>query len=128
MKILALLLVSLNPVELTATDRVDVAESNRFYDDCWRLVFQQIIFYDWSPHTERFEVRAWRIVKDQSQVPARDWSGGGYSATWVDGDCIRQVRADSFRESWTQYDPELAEREWYPKERRRELRKAEVTK
>ena len=130
MKILALLLVSLNPVELTATDRVDVAESNRFYDFEGREVFHQIIYWGWCPDHERYQVVAWRMVKggDESYIPRRDWSGGGYAATWVDGDVIRRVRADSFRESWTQYDPELAEREWYPKERRRELRKAEVKK
>jgi hypothetical protein len=122
MKIIALLLASLNPVELTATDHVDVAESNKFYDDNGRLVFQQIIYYDWCPNQERYQVRAWRIVKDTSQVQARDWEGGGYAATWVDGECIRRVRADSFRESWTQFDPELAEREYFDKSRRRELR------
>jgi hypothetical protein len=29
------------------------------------------------------------------------------------------VRAASFRETWTQYDPELIERDYLPKEKRR---------
>ncbi|MEX2026593.1 MAG: hypothetical protein WEH44_04820, partial [Pirellulaceae bacterium] len=33
-----------------------------------------------------------------------------------------EVRAATMRESWTQYDPELVEREYLPKEKRRELR------
>jgi hypothetical protein len=127
---LAIILFCIVPVELTAEDHVDVAESNKFYDFEGREVFHQVIYWDWDEDHERFQVVAWRMVKggDESYIPRRDWSGGGYAATWVDGDCIRRVRADSFRETWLQYDPELSEREIYPKERRRELRKAEVTK
>jgi hypothetical protein len=32
------------------------------------------------------------------------------------------------RETWTQYDPELVEREYLPKERRRELRTVKIEK
>jgi hypothetical protein len=32
------------------------------------------------------------------------------------------------RETWTQYDPELLEREFLPKERRRELRNLAATR
>jgi hypothetical protein len=53
---------------------------------------------------------------------------GLWEARWVDGDVLRRVLADSVSESWTQFDPELEAREHYSKERRRELRKAEVTK
>ena len=133
MKGLILFAVMLNPVELTAEDRVDVAESNFFYDENGRLVFQQIIYYDWCPRAERYQVVAWRIVKvDTSKlprepcpgyVPERDWGRGGYVSLWNEGDVLRRVRADSFRESWTQYDPELAEREVLAKEKRAELRR-----
>lgn len=47
--------------------------------------------------------------------------GRGYSATWHDGELLRVIEAASFRETWTQYDPELVERDYLPKERRREL-------
>lgn len=117
-----ILLIAIIPYSPVPEDRVSVAELNHFFDYNGRLIFDQVIYYDWSPHTERFQVRAWRLVKDQSFVPARDWEGGGYLSVWNDGEVIRRVRADSFRESWTQYDPELAEREVLCKERRRELR------
>lgn len=115
------------PREDVARESVDLIELNHFYDEHGRLVFDQVIFYDWSSADARYNVRAWRLVKNPAQLPQRDWSGpaasaGNYSAMWQDGDQLRQVRSQSFRETWTQYDPELVEREYLPKERRKELR------
>lgn len=39
-----------------------------------------------------------------------------------DGDNLRKISAPVFRETWTQYDPELEDREYLPKEQRTELR------
>ena len=39
---------------------------------------------------------------------------------------IPTIESESMRESWTQYDPELAEREYLPKEKRKELRSVKV--
>ncbi len=61
-----LLLCCLNPVDDVARDRVDVIEINHFYDEQGRLVFDQTIFYDWSPDHSRYMVRAWRLVKNPS--------------------------------------------------------------
>ena len=112
----------LNPTEDVARERVDLMEVNHFYDEQGRLVFDQIIFYDWSPEHSRYMVRAWRMVKNPAQLPERDWRDGGYLSVWQDGEVLRRVRAESMRETWTQYDPELIEREYLPRERRRELR------
>jgi hypothetical protein len=71
-------------------------------------------------------VRAWRLVKNPAQLPQRDWQDGGYVAVWHDGEVLRHVHAESMRETWTQYDPELIEREFLPKEQRRELRMVKV--
>jgi hypothetical protein len=110
------------PQEDVTRESVDLIELNHFYDEHGRLVFDQVIFYDWSAGEARYNVRAWRLVKNPSQLPQRDWSGGGYSAMWHDGEQIRHIRSKSIRETWTQYDPELVEREYLPKERRKELR------
>jgi hypothetical protein len=128
MKILALLLLAIIPQELTATDHVDVAELNHFYDYEGRLVFDQVIFWNWDENHERYQVSAWRLAKNQTYRPERDWQFGGYVCRWDDGELIRVVRAESYRETWLQYDVELAERDVLPKTSRRELRKAEVTK
>jgi len=115
--------LGLNPTEDVAREKVDLMEVNHFYDEQGRLVFDQVIFYDWSPEHSRYMVRAWRLVKNPTQLPERDWRDGGYLAVWQDGEIVRRVQAASMRESWTQYDPELVEREFLPKERRKELRK-----
>lgn len=119
---LALSSFAISPREDVATERVDLIEVNHFYDDQGRLVFDQLLFYDWSHNDGRYQLRAWRMVKNQSQLPQRNWQSDSYSAIWQDGDVLRKITAPATRESWTQYDPELTEREFLPKERRRELR------
>jgi hypothetical protein len=120
---LVLLLTSLchNGTDLVVGDQVDLIEVNHFFDEQGRHIFDQTIFYDWCPVQCRYNVRAWRLLKHPSQRPYRDWKGGGYIAVWHDGNLLRRVRSPSFRESWTQYDPELVERDFLPKEQRRDL-------
>ncbi len=118
--------ISLSPSSPVASDSVDLIEVNHFYDEHGRLVFDQVIFYDWCTSENRYQVRAWRLLKKPSQIPHRNLNTGEYLTTWHDGDVLRRVRASSFRESWTQYDPELREREYLPKDRRGELYKMRV--
>ena len=122
---IAVMLASLylNPIEDVSVDRVDLVELNHFHDEQGKQVFDQIIFYDWSPTRGRYNVLAWRLLKHPSQLPVRDWSTGDYVTVWRDNAVVREVRAQTMRESWTQYDPELIERAFLPKEQRRELRK-----
>ena len=123
------------PQDDVARESVDLIELNHFYDEQGRLVFDQVIFYDWSATDARYNVRAWRLVKNAAQLPQRDWASalsgvpaGGYSAMWQDGEQIRHIYSKSIRETWTQYDPELLEREYLPKERRKELRTVKFTR
>ncbi len=109
-------------------EKVDLIEVNHFYDEKGRLVFDQLIFYDWCPERSRYNVRAWRLLKKPIQVPYRNAATGQYLTVWHDGDVLRKIHAESVRESWTQYDPELVEREFLPKEKRRELAKPIVRK
>jgi hypothetical protein len=113
----------LSPVEDVAHDRVDLIEVNHFYDAQGKHVFDQLIFYDWSPSQVRYNVLAWRLYKHPTQIPQRSWRQRDYVARWMDGMVLREVRAETIRESWTQYDPELVERAYLPKEQRRELQK-----
>lgn len=109
------------PAVETVTDMVDLVEVNHFYDDQAQPVFDQVIFYEWSDEHNRFQIRAWRLVKNPSQLPTRNWSTGGYKMIWNDGSVMRNVQAAAMRETWTQYDPEMRERAYFPKEHRREL-------
>lgn len=110
-----------NPLTPVTIDQVDMIEYNHFFDEQGRHVFDQLIFYDWSPREQRYHVRDWRMIKEPSQFPYRDPRRDLYLVTWQDGQVLRQVRARIIRESWTQHDPELSERSYLPKEHRREL-------
>lgn len=129
--LLALLLTfaAVDPGNLVLEETCDCVELNHFYDDDGRHVFDQVIFYAWDGR--RHQVLDWRLVKEPSLRPQRLWSAREerWQCLWADGqnrDQLRRVLASSFRETWTQFDPELAEREFLPKEDRRLLRRAKV--
>jgi hypothetical protein len=124
---LLLATLSLSPADDVVFEHVDLIEVNHYYDDKGQHVFDQLIFYDWSPQCCRYDVRDWRLLKNPAQIPVRNWQRGDYEATWHDGNLLRKVHADGVRETWTQYDPELVQRTALPKEKRRELFKVRVT-
>ena len=106
------------PQSTVLRESVDAIERNYLYNEHGQLVFEQCIFCDVIDGEE--QVVAWRLIKDPAIVPKRDWQGG-YVATWMDADTVRQVRTGSVRETFTQYDPELLAREKLPNEKRRGL-------
>jgi len=116
-----LLLLAANPPELVARDTVDLIEVNHFYDEHGKLVFDQIIFYDWAPDKSRFDVRAWRLLKHSQQLPLWNSERRIWESIWQDGDAFRHITSQIIRETWTQHDPELVERGHLPKEERRGL-------
>lgn len=103
-------LLCILPLSPIARDSCDLVELNRMYDEEGRHVFDQLIWMDWNAAESRHDVVAWRLVKSPAQIPARCWRTGGYVARWQDGDTLREVRADSFRETVTQFDPEVEAR------------------
>ncbi len=100
------------------SQRVDLIELNHFVDEDGREVFRQVIFYDWSKTHRRFHVRAWRLIKQESQLPRRRWNPPMYQCTWHDEGMLRQVWAPSLRETWTQRDPERVNRSLLPEDQR----------
>ena len=124
---LCLSMVSLNPIEDLPTDHVDLVELNHYYNEKGRHVLDQVIFYDWSSAAGRYQIRDWRMIKRVSQIPRRDWRLGGYVAVWHDpleGNVLRKMHAANLRETWTQYDPEIVERSFLKKDKRRKLARA----
>lgn len=115
----ALLLVSLVslPPRQPVPGRVDLVEVNHVYDFAGTRVLCQLVFYDCPPGD--CHVRAWRLLKEASERPVRDWVRGDWIVTWHENDGMHQVRAAAFRETWTQYDVERAERDRLPQERRK---------
>ncbi len=102
-------------------DSVDLVEVNHYHDARGQQGAGQLIFYDWSSQQRRFQVRAWRLIKTDSQLPRRDHRNGTWLIRWHDEGVMREVTAKSRRETWTQYDPELIERENLPQEQRLDL-------
>jgi hypothetical protein len=120
--LLLLALLASDPPRLVATDAVDLLELNHYYDEHGKHVYDQVVFYDFRlGESRRYIVRAWRLVKTPGIQPRRDWSAAGWRSTWFDGELLRDVTALSFRETWTQADPELLNRALLAKEHRREL-------
>lgn len=118
-----------SPATKIADECVDLIEINHFHDDQGRPVFDQIIFYDWSLTDHRYQIRDWRLLKNPNQLPLRRTSDGEYVAVWSDfknRDVLRKTQAKLVRESWTQYDPELVEREFLPEGKRRKLREMPI--
>jgi hypothetical protein len=105
------------------TDKVDLIEINHCYDEKGQLVFDQLLFYDWCPATAHYNVRDWRLLKTPLQLPRRSYETGGFVAVWRDGTTMRKVYAETIRETWTQYDPEILEQQFLPKEQRRSFPK-----
>lgn len=119
-----LILLSVVPRGLVLEDHVDLVEVNHFYDEQGRLVFDQIIW--WGMYPDGLHVREWRNLMTggaAASLPVHI-PGGGYRSFWWDSDRLRLVTATTFTESWTQHDPELADREFVPKELRRLFRRS----
>lgn len=122
--ILLLLLASFGSA--VPVDYCDLIELNHLHDEQGRHVFDQLVYWDFRFEQAAYVVRAWRLQKTPEQIPQRDFERGGYVARWHDNDTLRVVRAKQFRETWTTYDPELANREIFPKDMRRELTRGEA--
>jgi hypothetical protein len=110
-----------DPPQVALTTHVDLVEVNHYFDAEGKPVFNQLIFYDWDEQAGRFNVVAWRLLKNPRQVPVSDSVTGKYSATWHDGRVLRTVRAERRVETWTQFDPETFERAFLPKNERPDL-------
>ena len=117
----ALIAAASHPSSTVLRDDVDLVEVNHYHDERGRRVFDQLIFYDWSEQRKRFQVRAWRLIKSDRQLPRRDHVADVYRVLWHDEGVLREVTAKSMRETWTQYDPELVEREYLPQDQRLDL-------
>lgn len=92
-----------------------VAELNHVYDQCGKKCFTQLIVWDWSDHLSDHHVGAWALVKGIVQIDR----GTVTRITLKQPDGILRVTAGSFRESWTQYDPEIDDRQRVPQGQRR---------
>ena len=106
---LLLSIVTVGPTPIV--DHVDMVELNHRYGLDGELLFDQVIWYDWNQDEERFDIVDFRVIENEEAEPLRkglvwisDWLDEGRycssKVTW------RRVFASSYRETWTDYDPE----------------------
>lgn len=107
----------------TVYDHVDLVELNHFFDGNGKLVFNQVIWWDWSWWHECYLVVAWRICPEAH--PWRCYRTSLWVSKWRDASStphrMRRVTADFYCETWTQHDPELEDRKRLLPENRRGL-------
>jgi hypothetical protein len=111
-----ILLLTLPIIPTPQHAHVDRIELNHYSSATGDHVFDQLIFYDWSNQRKRFDVREWRLVKDESMVPRR--CRDGWRVVFYDGGIPREVMAKSMQETFTSYDPETLERDRLPQDQR----------
>jgi hypothetical protein len=114
-----------------ASESVDMIELNHFHDCLGRHVYDQVIFWDWSEEKNTYEVRAWTLNEDKSvddKRPQRSYTKRLYVSRWYDSGAgmSRCVYSELFRESWTQVDPERADKKNLDESDRMSLIRANV--
>jgi len=101
-----------------ARDHVEILERNSYYDENGRLVFVQIIGW------QAGHVRFWKLLTN-GQQPSKDVVlqelPPGAKISFDDNGILRQIWSFSYAETWTQFDPELLDRELLPKDQRQPL-------
>lgn len=101
--------------------QVDLMELNHFLDHEGREVFRQVIFYDWSPSTNEFHVRQWRLIRNEDELPRQTVKPKSIQCQWFEKGTSRTVLANDFRETWSQKDPEQVNRKILPEDQRKPL-------
>ena len=105
-----------NPTSFgVAEEYVDLIELNHFYDHKGRYVYSQSLFWTRDPRDSRFHIRAWVLIDDRltyNRRPLRDEQSDQWFCQWYDQEqkILRKIRSKMYRESWTQVDPERADK------------------
>lgn len=122
LKIILLSLLTYLPTAnyIVTQESVDLVEINHYHDRFGEHVFDQLIFYDWSRQYKRFNVVAWRLVKNESMYPVL--KDDKYLVRWHDDGALREITCTNKSETWTLYDKELIERRFLPQDQRRDLK------
>ena len=109
------------PHAALAVDRIDLIELNHCYNEDGLPIFRQLVFWEWSPRSGDYRVAAYRVLRSDTAGLRYDWKRKEYVAAWCDNGVLREVRSPHHRVTWTQFDPELVDRQFFPQELRRGL-------
>jgi hypothetical protein len=121
--ILLLAFLSVGKFGSVGAEYVDAIELSHIYDAKGSLIFDQVIFYERTPVTGKFQVRAWCLVEDREHLnrrPVKNEETGIYQVDWYDTDkkILRKLTSRIFRESWSQVDPERADKKFHDERNR----------
>ena len=116
--LLALMTCWLDIDDIAKSEHVDVIEHNSLYDDRANLILKQLIF--WDLRNGRYIARDWRL--DRGQFNTRR-ANGMTRITWCDSGKLRTVTTTRYFKSWTQFDPELVNRDVLPQDERPKRRR-----
>lgn len=116
---IVILLLTIIASTSTCIDQyVDLIELNHYFDKRGSLVYEQVIFYERTPTTGRFQVMSWCLANDEqpNRRPAKNETSGLYQVDWFDTDqrLLRKITSRLYRESWTQTDPERDNKRVHP--------------
>jgi len=121
MQSLILLLFTVIPNDVVIKQTVDRIELNHYYDENGKVVFNQLIFYEWNH--DRFDVLEYRILKfDDLSAGIKNFKLLPNGIIFFDGGTMKCIKTSNFIETHTQYDVEQEERLKLPKEQRKGLR------
>ena len=104
-------------------DSFDLTEHNSYYSPDGRLVFEQMIFYDWDHRNSRFQVAAWRLCGKHKMRIERDEKNRRTIIRFRDTNLSRLIISQIHIRTFTTHDPELRERSFLQKSDRRGLSK-----
>ena len=112
--------------DVIVRDTVDIIEVNHVYDEhTGRKRLSQTIFWEFRPYRGglRVSVVGWRMQDAVRAHPRYDHRERVWILVWWDSKhkVLRRVRATSFRETHTTYDPEVDDQEKLAPEYRRGL-------
>jgi hypothetical protein len=101
----------------TTSISVDVIELNHVYDHRCEIRFHQLIYWRWHVSDRKYHVAHWRMV-DEHYYVAMNGIGWRDSYQMPDFGQRYTVDANSYRETWTQYDREVLDHQEWPVDRR----------
>lgn len=101
------LVLSLN-MPLDEVRHADVIELNHFFDGDGNKILDQWIIWEWQDG--RYFVMDWCLKGKECNL--RKIKGGWEFTRRMDDGRLVVVEAHEYRETWTQFDPEIANRKW----------------
>ena len=98
------------------TIECDLIELNHVYDLEGNHQFSQVIAWDWCDNCATFHAAGWQMLENGRTGPKRIFHKNKWRFAGRNGSAIE---ANGFRRTWTQFDPEMIDRQTFPEQLRR---------